>query len=87
MSKLSTEREKIAQLLGQDVNLVEPRWLSLMRQGVVVELHIRRWRAKSRLTLSDLGLPDTDNAEFSDLLQLGDKFLPLIASRQLPGNG
>jgi hypothetical protein len=75
MSKLSTEREKIAQLLGQDVNLVEPRWLSLMRQGVVVELHIRRWRAKSRLTLSDLGLPDTDNAEFSDLLQLGDKFL------------
>lgn len=75
MSKLQTDREKLAQLLGQDVKLVEPKWLSLMRQGVVVELHIRRWRAKSRLTLDDLGLPNTDNAEFADLLQLGDKFL------------
>jgi len=75
MSKLQTEREKLAEMLGQDVKLVEPRWLSLMKQGVVVELHIRRWRAKSRLTLDDMGLPETDSAEFADLLQLGDKFL------------
>ncbi len=75
MSKLQTDREKLAKLLGQDVKLVEPKWLSLMRQGVIIELHIRRWRAKSRLTLDDLGLPQTDSAEFTDLLQLGDKFL------------
>lgn len=75
MSKLQTDREKLAQLLGQDIKLVEPKWLSLMRQGVIVEMHIRRWRAKSRLTLDDLGLPNTDSAEFADLLQLGDKFL------------
>jgi hypothetical protein len=75
MSKLQSDREKLARLLGQDVKLVEPKWLSLMRQGVIVELHIRRWRAKSRLTLDDLGLPNTDSAEFADLLQLGDKFL------------
>jgi len=75
MSKLQSDREKLAQLLGQDVKLVEPKWLSLMRQGVIVELHVRRWRAKSRLTLDDLGLPATDAADYSDLMKLGEKSL------------
>lgn len=78
MSKLQTDREKLAQILGQDVKLVEPRWLSLMRQGVVVELHIRRWRAKSRLTLDDLGLPNTDATDYSE----GE--VMVLAAMQLP---
>lgn len=75
MSKLQTDREKLSAILGQDVQVVEPKWLSLMRQGVIVELHIRRWRAKSRLTMDDLGLPNDDAAEFSDLMKLGEKSL------------
>jgi hypothetical protein len=74
-SKLQTDREKLAQILGQDVRLVAPKWLSLMRQGVLIELHIRRWRAKSRLTLEDLGLPATDSNDYADLIKLGEKSL------------
>ena len=46
-----------------------------MREGVVVKLHVRRWRAKSRLDLTDLGLPSEADDLIGDLLNLGDKRL------------
>ena len=52
-----------------------PKWLALMREGVVVKLHVRRWRAKSRLDLTDLGLPSEADDLIGDLLNLGDKRL------------
>ena len=52
-----------------------PKWLALMREGVVVKLHVRRWRAKSRLDLTDLGLPTEADDLIGDLLNLGDKRL------------
>ena len=60
-----------------------PKWLALMREGVVVKLHVRRWRAKSRLDLNDLGLPSEADDLIGDLLNLGDKrLLPkALASR------
>ena len=76
---LDQTRQTIAQVLGEeDVRVVEPRWLQLMREGIVIQLHIRRWRARAKLTFADLGLPVKDKREraaFADLLNLGEKRL------------
>ena len=52
-----------------------------MREGVIVRLHVRRWRAKAKLDFADLGLPVAadDARTFADLLHLGEK-------RLLPGD-
>jgi len=72
-------RQTLAQILGEeDVRVVEPRWLQLMREGIIVALHLRRWRARAKLTFADLGLPVNDDREretFAELLELGDKRL------------
>lgn len=91
---LTTKEAKaeLARILGEDVDRIEttnPRWLTMMQEGVIVKLHIRRWRARAKLSLSDLGLTlaDTDADEkkaFAELLQLGEKrLLPLELLRQL----
>jgi len=76
---ITQARQTLAQILGEeDVRIVEPRWLQLMREGVVVAIHLHRWRARARLTFADLGLPVHDKREreaFADLLELGDKKL------------
>src|SRR5690348_18290300 len=85
LSPLERRRAAIAQALGlpaDAVHPVEPRWLRLMQDGVLVALHIRRWRATARLTWEDLGLPGANLpddagrvASLDDLLHLGDKRL------------
>jgi len=76
---LDQTRQTLAQVLGEeDVRVVEPRWLQLMQEGLIVTLHIRRWRARAKLTFADLGLPVRDEKEraaFADLLNLGEKRL------------
>lgn len=73
--------EVLARVLGVDPDEIvhkEPRWLNLMKEGVLVSLHVGRWRAKSKLTYTDLGLPELDKekqAGAPDLLSLGTKFL------------
>jgi hypothetical protein len=51
-----------------------------MEMGVIVTLHIRRWRAKTRLEFADLGLSRTvDDEVYNHLIRLGDKkLLPKI---------
>lgn len=64
--------------IGKDaIKIMRPQWANLMREGVLVNLHIRRWRAKTRLTLKDLGIALTEEEEQSagDMLQLGVKKL------------
>lgn len=76
---------ELARILNVDnLRTAEPRWLALMREGVVVRLHVRRWRAKHRLTAEDLGLPPEDDDLIGDLLELGDKrLLPADLARGL----
>lgn len=49
---------------------------------VLVRLHIGRWRAKSRLRLPDLGLPETERSRIQErLVMLGQKvLLPIVPS-------
>jgi len=73
---LDRAKDELARILNVDgVKTGNPKWLALMREGVVVKLHVRRWRAKSRLDLTDLGLPSEADDLIGDLLNLGDKRL------------
>jgi hypothetical protein len=67
------ERERLAAMFGSDdIQQLEAHWFEFMREGVIVQLHIRRWRAHTALSFSDLGVPVKEQNE---LLRLGDKFL------------
>ena len=82
---LDRARTELARILNVDgIKTSNPRWLSLMREGVVVKLHVRRWRAKHRLSADDLGLPRASDDLIGDLLELGDKrLLPVDLARKL----
>lgn len=76
-----TSREELAQALGvnpDDVNQIEADWLRLMKQGVLVSLHVGRWRARASLSYDDLGLrapaPDERRA-VERQITLGLKYL------------
>jgi len=76
---ISEAVQELQRVLGVD-NIVEAEadWLKLMQEGVTARLHVRRWRAKATLELSDLGLTLTGSDEqrsFGDLLKLGEKRL------------
>lgn len=72
-------RERVANILGEkDIKVLDNKWLKKMQEGVIVTLHICRWRAKARLTYEDLGLPRPNAEEekvLEELLLLGEKFL------------
>ena len=73
---LERAKNELARILNVDgIKTGNPKWLALMREGVVVKLHVRRWRAKSRLDMADLGLPSEADDLIGDLLNLGDKRL------------
>lgn len=82
MTKRSDElRLTLAQALGEDPNAItatNPRWLQLMREGVLVRLHIGRWRARASLRWQDLGIKPGRGEEeraLDELLELGHKLL------------
>ncbi len=78
---LDNARQDLAQQLGEDVGRItvrQPEWARLMKEGVVCEVHIGRWRANHRLTLEDLGLRIEDEGErrfWQEFLTLGEKRL------------
>lgn len=69
----------IAKILGKnDVHVLDNRWLKKMKEGVIVTVHIGRWRARAKLTYRDLGLPEEEtqgDKVLEELLLLGEKFL------------
>lgn len=70
----------LSETLGVDPSEIKVRsaneWVRLMKSGVLVELHIRRWRGVTRLSLEDLGLEKDDADQVVDeLIRLGDKYL------------
>jgi hypothetical protein len=78
-------KDELARILNVDnIKTGNARWLALMKEGVVVKLHIRRWRAKSALDMADLGLPKEADDLVGDLLNLGDKrLLPAELAKRL----
>lgn len=102
MTEVETKKQEVARILGcnpGEINIDRPQWGQLLQEGVVVDLTIRRWRATSRLTLSDLGLvvQETDERQaFKEAFRLGQllvlpsyylrKFASIESSaRQIPG--
>lgn len=80
MDAKTLEQSKIdlADIMGESpdkISLIRTDWNNFMKQGVIIKLHIRRWRAKARLDLDDLGLHDTSPSEADELIQLGEKYL------------
>src|SRR6266487_3068739 len=71
------ERQQILEAaLGRSVNGTD--WRKRMKEGFLVELSIKRWRARKKLTLTELGItPPTDaaRAAYEQLLTLGSKLL------------
>ncbi len=79
MNKTEKTRKEVARILGEkDVQILDTKWLEKMEQGVIITIHIRRWRARAKLTFEDLGLPPVQKKEaevLEELLLLGEKFL------------
>jgi hypothetical protein len=76
---MSDRRTEIAQLVG-----INPRALrdlkaslvdALVRKGVLVTLHIGRWRARHKLDPEDLGLDPRTSAAICQSIELGHKLL------------
>lgn len=70
-------RTEVARILGEDqIGVKEPKWLKMMQEGVIVEVHIRRWRGRAKLDFADLGLPkNIEDEMYAHLMRLGDKKL------------
>lgn len=80
-SELDQMKNGIAQALGikpEEIKTRQADWVNLMKQGVLVGLHLRRWRATTTLTADHLGLTFEDQAEeeaFSKTMRLGQVYL------------
>ncbi|MFH1568819.1 MAG: hypothetical protein ABIL09_12550 [Gemmatimonadota bacterium] len=78
------QADELARHLGAEADAVHrdeamaDRWAALDR-GILVDVHIGRWRAETRMTLEDLGLTHLDNPGYLEALQqltvLGRKYL------------
>lgn len=79
-----TPLDDLQHYLGADAQQVHhhpdlaDRW-ALIDQGLLVDLHIGRWRGETRMTLEDLGLDGLDRPDYlhnlAQLTVLGRKFL------------
>lgn len=78
LSPIERQRRAIAQAIGEEnINVADPQWLKMLRDGVVVKLHIRRKRGECKLDPEDLGLPKEETEELvkSGIISLGQKLL------------
>lgn len=79
MSESPIDRQvgELARILGQDPTAIKTQsadWVRFMQEGVIVQVHIGRWRGQAALDLNDLGLP-FDGEHDSRLIDLGSKLL------------
>jgi hypothetical protein len=85
------QADALSAQLGVSVSVIqEPQWDTLMQAGVVVTLHIGRWRAEKRRNLGDMGIVLGDaevEAAWSTFLDSSDlgamKLLPVPIVRAM----
>lgn len=81
LTSISENVQQIADTVGVDASAIKTQtvdWLKFMEEGVVVSVHIRYWRMKTKLTLEDLGMNSIDPAEvkaMSEIMSVGEKYL------------
>lgn len=72
-------KKALAELLNVSPDALKtapPEWLELLSQGVIVKVHMSRWRARTSLDFTDLGLHLNGEARlYGDLISLGSKLL------------
>ena len=81
---MKTKDAALEEALGQALPAMD--WKARMSEGVLVDLKIKRWRARKKLTLTELGIYPTGEARqaYETLLSLGTKLLlPLEQHREL----
>jgi hypothetical protein len=83
MTTIDARLRELARILGVDPTEIRAEardWVALMREGVIVELHIGRWRGVTALEFGDLGVDDDAS---STLFKLGIKYLmpPALAAK------
>ncbi|NNJ13620.1 hypothetical protein EKD04_025165 [Chloroflexales bacterium ZM16-3] len=71
-------RATIATILGLEATTIRVQEIAsqLMQEGVIIDLSLSRWRARTSLALDDLGLPPLaeDEAEsIRSIFRLGEK--------------
>lgn len=80
-SKIDQDVKNLTAILGvtdSAIDVVRPDWIQFMRQGVIVNIHLSRWRAVTTLTPEHLGLTfadDTERAAFESTTRLGQVYL------------
>ena len=71
--------EVVAQEIGvaaETIRVRDPEWQKYLQEGVIVSLHVNRWRAKKALTLEDLGIAAStpeEKAAWNKVINLGIK--------------
>ena len=69
----------LAQAIGEDpsaIHAADAGWVHLMRQGLIVRIHLHRWRGRTSLSLDDIGVPlNGEQKLYEELLALGQKLL------------
>jgi Protein of unknown function (DUF3150) len=81
---MKTKDAALEEALGQALPAMD--WKARMSEGVLIDLKIKRWRARKKLTLTELGVYPTGEARqaYETLLSLGTKLLlPLEQHREL----
>lgn len=77
METISDRKRELARILGEtedNIKVDNPRWVNLLKEGVIVDLDIGRWRGKTNLSWKDLGLQIDDN-QLRSVIKLGHKIL------------
>lgn len=86
---LEAKRATLAKTMGvdpDDITIQREKWMDWMREGVIVQVHVSRWRAQTNLTFKVMGLPMTadERARFTEIADLGTVHqLPLKTRRGL----
>ena len=90
-----TTQETVTEIqaqVGETIKVKDANWIRLMQEGVIINLHIRRWRAETQLKQTDLGI-NLDKKSADLLMRLGSKALmpseyiqeakvPIVSTRQ-----
>ena len=76
MSDKTTQEtvNEIQAQVGEPIKVRDANWIRLMQEGVIISLHIRRWRAETQLKQTDLGI-NLDKKSADLLMRLGSKAL------------
>ena len=79
VDSIESDIERLKEITGLgDISVLKMDWAKWMRNGVIVNIMMGRWRAQKKLTLEDLGIrPDNEEEEkaLKEAFALGHKML------------